>query len=52
MEQKARWLSEAAERRWWISFAHDDQVFAAQVKNDRGRYVLMESVAVSEQLRA
>ncbi|HYB89796.1 MAG TPA: MBL fold metallo-hydrolase [Candidatus Binataceae bacterium] len=52
MEQKARWLSEAAERRWWISFAHDDRVFASQVKNDRGRYVLIESVAVSAQLGA
>ena len=52
MEQKARWLSEAAERRWWISFAHDDRVFASQVKNDRGRYVLIESVAVPERLGA
>jgi glyoxylase-like metal-dependent hydrolase (beta-lactamase superfamily II) len=40
MEQKAHYLGLAAEHRWWLSFAHDDTVFAAQVTNDRGRIVL------------
>ena len=40
MEQKAHYLGLAAEHRWWLSFAHDDVVFAAQVTNDRGRIVL------------
>jgi glyoxylase-like metal-dependent hydrolase (beta-lactamase superfamily II) len=50
MDQKAKYLKLAAEQSWWISFAHDDTIFAAQIKNDRGRYVLTESVAVSERL--
>jgi glyoxylase-like metal-dependent hydrolase (beta-lactamase superfamily II) len=50
MEQKARYLSESAQRRRWISFAHDDQVFAAQVAVDRGRFVLTEQVIVPEHL--
>jgi hypothetical protein len=50
MEQKAHYLGLAAKNAWWLSFAHDDTVFAAQVKNDRGRYVLSESVPVSERL--
>ena len=50
MEQKAHYLGLAAKNAWWLSFAHDDTVFAAQVKNDRGRYVLSESIPVSERL--
>jgi glyoxylase-like metal-dependent hydrolase (beta-lactamase superfamily II) len=50
MEQKAHYLGLAAEKRWWLSFAHDDTVFAAMVKNDRGRIVLGDSVPVSERL--
>jgi len=50
MEQKARYLGLAAEQRWWLSFAHDDTVFAAMVKNDRGRIVLGDTVPVSERL--
>ena len=50
MEQKARYLGLAAEQRWWLSFAHDDTVFAAMVKNDRGRFVLGDTVPVSERL--
>jgi glyoxylase-like metal-dependent hydrolase (beta-lactamase superfamily II) len=51
MEQKAAHLKQAAETRAWISFAHDDQVFAAQVRNDRGRLVLSEQVVVNERLQ-
>jgi hypothetical protein len=40
MAQKAGYLARAVEARWWISFAHDERVFAAQVNNDRGRLVL------------
>jgi glyoxylase-like metal-dependent hydrolase (beta-lactamase superfamily II) len=50
MEQKAAHLQRAAADRTWISFAHDDQVFAAQVANDRGRLVLTERVIVNERL--
>ncbi len=50
MEQKARYLGLAAENRWWLSFAHDDTIFAAKVKNDRGRIVLGDTVPVSERL--
>jgi glyoxylase-like metal-dependent hydrolase (beta-lactamase superfamily II) len=50
MEQKARYLGLAVEKRWWLSFAHDDTVFAATVQNDRGRIVLGDTVPVSERL--
>jgi len=40
MAQKAKYLRRAVEERWWVSFAHDERVFAAQVNNDRGRLVL------------
>jgi glyoxylase-like metal-dependent hydrolase (beta-lactamase superfamily II) len=51
MEQKAAHLRRAVEQRTWISFAHDDQVFAAQATNDRGRLVLTEKVIVNERLQ-
>ncbi|HEY6394882.1 MAG TPA: MBL fold metallo-hydrolase, partial [Candidatus Binataceae bacterium] len=50
MEQKAEYLRRAVGQRGWISFAHDDRVFTARVKNDRGRFVLSDEVAVSERL--
>jgi glyoxylase-like metal-dependent hydrolase (beta-lactamase superfamily II) len=50
MEQKAHYLGLAAEKKWWLSFAHDDTVFAATVRNDRGRIVLGDTVPVSEKL--
>src|ERR1700678_1231637 len=50
MEQKAHYLGLAAENRWWLSFAHDDAVFAAMLKNDRGRIVLGETIPVSERM--
>jgi glyoxylase-like metal-dependent hydrolase (beta-lactamase superfamily II) len=40
MVQKADYLKRAVEHKWWISFAHDERFFAAQVNNDRGRLVL------------
>jgi glyoxylase-like metal-dependent hydrolase (beta-lactamase superfamily II) len=52
MEQKARYLADAMAHRWWVSFAHDDVVFAATVANDRGRIVLAETVAVPQQAAA
>ncbi|HXW84456.1 MAG TPA: MBL fold metallo-hydrolase [Candidatus Binataceae bacterium] len=51
MEQKAHYLADAIARRWWVSFAHDDSVFAATVNNDRGRIVIDQCVPVSEQLQ-
>jgi hypothetical protein len=47
MEQKSHYLHRAAEEKWWVSFAHDDQVFAAKVMNDRGKLVLGDSLAVN-----
>ena len=46
MEQKSLYLRRAANEKWWVSFAHDDRVFAAQVADDRGKLVLSESIAV------
>ncbi len=46
MEQKADYLRRAVAERWWVSFAHDERVFAAQVTNDRGRLVLGTTVEV------
>ena len=46
MEQKALYLRRAAEEKWWISFAHDDRVFAARVTNDRGKMVLGDNLSV------
>jgi glyoxylase-like metal-dependent hydrolase (beta-lactamase superfamily II) len=46
MEQKADYLKRAVAERWWVSFAHDERVFAAQVANDRGRLVLGTTVEV------
>jgi glyoxylase-like metal-dependent hydrolase (beta-lactamase superfamily II) len=46
MEQKAKWLARAVAQRWWVSFAHDERVFAAQVNNDRGRLVLGTALEV------
>ncbi|MGH7840519.1 MAG: MBL fold metallo-hydrolase [Candidatus Binataceae bacterium] len=48
MEQKAMHLARAVAERWWVSFAHDERVFAARVTNDRGRLVIGESLTVAE----
>jgi glyoxylase-like metal-dependent hydrolase (beta-lactamase superfamily II) len=50
MEEKGRYFRQAVEQRWWVSFAHDDRVFAARVSNDRGRLVLADSIAVEERV--
>ncbi len=47
MEVKADYLARAIAGGWWVSFAHDDQVLAAQVRNDRGRLVLGESIPMA-----
>jgi glyoxylase-like metal-dependent hydrolase (beta-lactamase superfamily II) len=46
MEVKADYLGRAIAGGWWISFAHDDRVLAAQVRNDRGRLALGDSIAM------
>ncbi len=50
MEVKAAYLAQAVAARWWVSFAHDERVFAAQVANDRGRLVLGARIDVPEGL--
>ena len=51
MEQKARFLAAAAAEETWISFAHDDVMFAARVKDDRGRLVVTDQISVRESLQ-
>lgn len=46
MERKAQYLQQAATERWWISFAHDDQVFTAHVRNEHGKLTLVDRVEV------
>jgi len=50
MEQKAHYLRLAVGNRWWVSFAHDERVFAARVVDDRGKLALGESIAVPDGL--
>ena len=47
MEQKAHYLEQAVKEGWWVSFAHDPRVFAAQVVNDRGKLAAGETVEVA-----
>ena len=51
MEIKADYLARAVAGGWWVSFAHDDRVLAAQVRNDRGRLALGESIPMAPHLR-
>lgn len=46
MEQKAGYLQRAAAERSWISFAHDDQIFAARVGESGRRFAIEETLAV------
>jgi glyoxylase-like metal-dependent hydrolase (beta-lactamase superfamily II) len=48
MEQKAYYLGQAVAQRWWVSFAHDERVFAARVVNDRGKLALQEPLKVPD----
>jgi glyoxylase-like metal-dependent hydrolase (beta-lactamase superfamily II) len=50
MDQKAHYLARSVAERWWVSFAHDPEVFAARIANDRGRLVIGETISVSEGL--
>jgi glyoxylase-like metal-dependent hydrolase (beta-lactamase superfamily II) len=52
MQVKADYLERAVAGGWWVSFAHDDRVLAAQVRNDRGRLALGESIAMPSLERA
>jgi len=48
MERKAHYLERAAADRWWISFAHDDQVFTAHVNKEGGKLMLSDRVNVPQ----
>ena len=50
MERKAHYLGLAIERRWWLSFAHDDIAFAARIRNDKGKLVLDETIDVPSRM--
>jgi glyoxylase-like metal-dependent hydrolase (beta-lactamase superfamily II) len=52
MEAKADYLERAIAGGWWVSFAHDDRVLAAQVRNDRGQLALGESIEMPSLERA
>lgn len=52
MERKADYLERAAAHRWWISFAHDDQIFTAHVGKDGGKLALSDSVSVPREYEA
>jgi glyoxylase-like metal-dependent hydrolase (beta-lactamase superfamily II) len=46
MERKAHYLERAVARRWWISFAHDDQIFTAHVCKEAGKLKLDDGLTV------
>jgi glyoxylase-like metal-dependent hydrolase (beta-lactamase superfamily II) len=46
MERKAHYLERAVLERWWVSFAHDDQVFTAHVDKKQGKLTLHDVVSV------
>jgi glyoxylase-like metal-dependent hydrolase (beta-lactamase superfamily II) len=46
MERKAHYLERAVAQRWWISFAHDDQIFSAHVDKKEGKLILSDPVGV------
>ncbi len=46
MERKAHYLERAVVERWWISFAHDDQIFTAHVDKEEGKLKLSDAVGV------
>jgi glyoxylase-like metal-dependent hydrolase (beta-lactamase superfamily II) len=47
MDQKQGYLHQAVSERWWVSFAHDDRIFATRIDNDRGRLVVGENIPTS-----
>ena len=47
MEQKGRYLSTASDAHWWISFAHDDRIFAARARRANGKIELDDGLAVA-----
>lgn len=50
MERKSEFIERAATERWWVSFAHDERFFAARIVNDRGRFIIGESIGVPDEL--
>jgi glyoxylase-like metal-dependent hydrolase (beta-lactamase superfamily II) len=48
MERKAYYLERAVAERWWISFAHDPSVYAAQIVNMEGKLSIAKSLPVME----
>jgi glyoxylase-like metal-dependent hydrolase (beta-lactamase superfamily II) len=46
MEQKKHYLEQAVAHRWWVSFAHDERIFAGRIVNDRGKLAVGDSIAV------
>jgi len=45
MERKAEYLAQAVAERSWVSFAHDDQMYAARIVLDRARYRIGETIS-------
>jgi len=51
MERKTYYLERAVAERWWVSFAHDPSVYAAQIVNVGGKLSIAESLPVMERPR-
>jgi glyoxylase-like metal-dependent hydrolase (beta-lactamase superfamily II) len=51
MERKAHYLERAVLERWWISFAHDDQIFTAHVDRKAGKLNLHDVISVPSEYR-
>ncbi|HTW86607.1 MAG TPA: MBL fold metallo-hydrolase [Candidatus Binataceae bacterium] len=48
MERKAEYLAEAVRERWWVSFAHDDRIYAARIVLQNGKLRIGETIAALE----
>jgi glyoxylase-like metal-dependent hydrolase (beta-lactamase superfamily II) len=44
MERKAEYLAQAVEERSWVSFAHDDRIYAARIVLDGARFRVGETI--------
>jgi glyoxylase-like metal-dependent hydrolase (beta-lactamase superfamily II) len=48
MERKTAYLAEAVRERWWVSFAHDDEIFAARIVLDSGKLRVGETIVAEK----
>jgi hypothetical protein len=48
MERKAEYLADAMRERWWVSFAHDDRIYAARIVLEGGKLRIGDAVGALE----